>query len=62
MTSAQLVDERPPAGVPKPWSFPSFERREIAGGHVIAAHLPGRPLAVVSLVVDAGAVTEPDGR
>jgi predicted Zn-dependent peptidase len=45
-----------------PWSFPSFERREVAGGRVIACNLPGRPLAVVGLVFGAGAMSEPAGR
>jgi predicted Zn-dependent peptidase len=57
-----LVADRPPPGPPRPWSFPSFERTEVAGGRVICCHLPGKPLAVVSLVADAGAVTEPAGQ
>ena len=57
-----LVAERPPPGPPRPWSFPKFERREVAGGRVITCHLPGKPLAVISLVADAGAVTEPAGK
>jgi zinc protease len=56
-----LVSERPAAGPPRDWSFPAFERLEVAGGRVIACDLPGRPIAVASLVVDAGAVTEPAG-
>ena len=58
----RLVAERPQPSDPRPWRFPAFERRAVAGGRVIAAHLPGRPLAVLSLVVDAGAVTEPAGQ
>jgi predicted Zn-dependent peptidase len=42
--------------------LPSFERHTVGGGPVIAADLPGRPLAVVSLVLDAGAVAEPAGK
>jgi predicted Zn-dependent peptidase len=57
-----LVAERPSPGEPRPWQFPAFERREVAGGRVLACHLPGRPLAVISLVVDAGAVSEPSGK
>jgi zinc protease len=57
-----LVVERPAAGPPRPWSFPSFDRLDVAGGRVLAAHLPGGPLAVVQLVADAGAVTEPAGQ
>ena len=61
MTESNLVAQRPSPGDPRPWSFPSFERRDVAGGRVIACHLPGKPLAVVGLVLDAGAVTEPAG-
>ena len=57
-----LISERPPPGPPRPWSFPKFDRREIAGGRVITCHLPGKPLAVLDLVVDAGSVTEPAGK
>jgi zinc protease len=57
-----LVSERPSLGSPRPWSFPSFERHLIAGGRVITCHLPGRPLAVTALVLDAGASSEPLGR
>ena len=60
--SAQLVDRRPEPAEPRPWSFPSFERHTVGGGQVMAADLPGRPLAVVSLVLDAGAVAEPSGK
>ncbi|HVW80322.1 MAG TPA: pitrilysin family protein [Mycobacteriales bacterium] len=52
---------RPAPGAPRDWHFPSFERRTVAGGRVISAHLPGRPLAVTSLVFDAGAALEPRG-
>jgi predicted Zn-dependent peptidase len=57
-----LVSQRPEPGPPRPWSFPSFERREVSGGRVITCHLPGKPLAVLELVADAGAVTEPAGK
>jgi zinc protease len=57
-----LVAEAPVAGPPRPWTFPVFDRITVAGGRVMAAHLPGRPLAVVQLVADAGAVAEPAGR
>jgi predicted Zn-dependent peptidase len=56
-----LISERPDIGTPRPWSFPSFERRTVAGGRVLACHLPGRPLAVTALVLDAGASSEPLG-
>jgi predicted Zn-dependent peptidase len=54
-----LISERPTIGSPRPWHFPTFERRTVSGGQVLSAHLPGRPLAVVSLVIDAGASAEP---
>lgn len=57
-----LVPDRPAPGPPRPWSFLKFDRREIAGGRVITCHLPGKPLAVLDLVADAGAVTEPAGK
>jgi predicted Zn-dependent peptidase len=57
-----LVSTRPEPGPPRPWTFPKFERRSVAGGQLLAAHLPGRPLAVTSLLIDAGAATEPGGR
>ncbi|HWB66559.1 MAG TPA: pitrilysin family protein [Mycobacteriales bacterium] len=53
---------RPEPGQPRSWHFPAFERRDVPGGQVIACDLPGRPLAVVSLLLDAGAVREPTGR
>jgi len=55
---AELVTKRPEPAAPRPWSFPAFERRD----RVIACHLPGRPLAVVSLVLRAGATAEPTGK
>jgi predicted Zn-dependent peptidase len=57
-----LLAEAPVAGAPRPWTVPSFDRISVAGGRVLAAHLPGRALAVVQLVADAGAVAEPAGR
>jgi predicted Zn-dependent peptidase len=56
-----LVSIRPEPTDPRPWRFPAFERRTVAGGQIMAAHLPGRPLALTSLVVDAGAALEPIG-
>src|SRR5207249_354621 len=53
---------RPESGPPRPWRFPAFDRRTVAGGTVLACDLPGRLLATVLLVLDAGAVTEPAGR
>src|SRR3954453_18803350 len=62
MTDARLVAERPEPAPPRPWHFPAFTRREVAGGRMLVCDIPGRPLAVVSLVVDAGATTETAGQ
>ena len=56
-----LIADRPAPGPPRPWHFPSFERRTVEGGRLLACHIPGRPLAVVSLVFGAGATAEPAG-
>jgi zinc protease len=57
-----LVTTRPEPAPPRPWRFPPFERRTVAGGPVIACDVPGRPLAMLLLVINAGAVTEPKGK
>ncbi|GAA2530266.1 pitrilysin family protein [Pilimelia columellifera] len=57
-----LVSERPGPGQARPYTFPRIVRLRVAGGQVLAAHLPGRPLAVAALLLDAGASREPDGR
>jgi zinc protease len=54
-----LVTEQPTATTPRPWNFPAFERHSIAGGRVLTCHVPGKPLAVTSLVIGAGASAEP---
>jgi zinc protease len=55
-----VVAERPTHGEPRPFSFPRFERTELANGlGVIAVNLPGRALVSASLVLPAGAVDEP---
>ncbi|MDR7273248.1 M16 family metallopeptidase [Catenuloplanes atrovinosus] len=57
-----LVSERPGTGAPRPYVFPRIVRREVAGGRVIAAHLPGQALSVATLLLDGGAGHEPAGR
>lgn len=57
-SSGSLVADRPAVAEPRPWRFPAFQR----AGRVIACNVPGRPLAVASVVMDAGAATEPSGR
>ncbi len=53
-----LVAQRPSPAEPKAWRFPAFERST----RVVACDVPGRPLAIASLVIDAGAAIEPSGR
>ncbi len=57
-----LVAERPGPGTPRPYAFPPIVRRPVAGGEVVAAHLPGQTLATAALLLDAGAGREPAGR
>jgi zinc protease len=55
-----ILDVRPPAGVPREYHFPAFERERLANGlTVLAAHLPGRPLLAAQLVLPGGGTVEP---
>ncbi len=62
--TSRLVLERPGPGRPQPYRFPAVLRQTAADGRgqVVAAHLPGQPLAVAKLLLDAGAGREPAGR
>lgn len=54
---------RPAAGAPRPYHFPSFERRALANGmHVWMVPLPGATMTNVHLLVDAGAASEDEAR
>jgi len=57
-----LVAQRPEPGAAQPYCFPPVAREVVAGGEVVAAHLPGHHLAVAALLLDAGAGREPVGR
>ncbi len=57
-----LVAHRPEPGAARPYSFPAIVRRTVAGGEVVAAHLPGQLLATASLLLDAGGARETAGR
>ncbi|RUL90425.1 pitrilysin family protein [Verrucosispora sp. FIM060022] len=57
-----LIAERPGPGAARPYRFPQVVRRAVAGGQVVAAHLPGQNLAVALLLLDAGAGREPVGK
>ncbi|MEV0153333.1 pitrilysin family protein [Micromonospora sp. NPDC050686] len=57
-----LIAVCPGPGAARPYRFPSVVRRQVAGGQVVAAHLPGQNLAVALLLLDAGAGREPVGK
>ena len=57
-----LVATRPDPGDARPYAFPAIHRVSVAGGEVVAAHLPGQLLATASLLIDAGAAREVTGR
>jgi zinc protease len=57
-----LVAHRPEPGAARPYAFPAIVRRTVAGGEVVAAHLPGQLLATAALLLDAGGARETAGR
>ncbi|MGC4893035.1 M16 family metallopeptidase [Micromonospora sp. DT31] len=57
-----LIATRPGPGAARPYRFPQVVRRTVAGGQVVAAHLPGQNLAVAVLLLDGGAGREPVGK
>ncbi|MFG1915247.1 M16 family metallopeptidase [Micromonospora sp. NPDC048898] len=57
-----LIADRPGPGAARPYRFPPVVRRAVAGGQVVAAHLPGQNLAVALLLLDVGASQEPVGK
>ncbi|HEX4788290.1 MAG TPA: pitrilysin family protein [Actinospica sp.] len=58
MTSPRLA-ARPAAAPQRPYVFPEVRRQPLAGGEVVAAHLPGQPLAWLGLMLGGGALAEP---
>jgi zinc protease len=53
---------RPSPGAPREYHFPRFERRKLTNGmQLIVARVPKLPLATVVVLVDAGAVCDPEG-
>lgn len=56
-----LVEQRPGALATPPWSFPGVRRVEADGVEVVAAHLPARPLVQVAVLLQTGAMHDPDG-
>ena len=57
-----LIATPPDPGVARPYAFPTIVRTTVAGGAVVAAHMPGQLLATAALLLDAGAARETLGR
>ncbi|MFI5490980.1 M16 family metallopeptidase [Actinoplanes sp. NPDC051859] len=57
-----LIATRPEPGAARPYSFPTIHRATVAGGEVVAAHMPGQLLATAFLLLDGGAARESQGR
>ncbi|NUU24874.1 MAG: insulinase family protein, partial [Streptomycetaceae bacterium] len=57
----RLIATRPTGTDPRPYVFPEVRRLRVAGGEVVAAHLPGRAMAWAGLLLEAGALHEPAG-
>ena len=58
MTSPRLAS-RPAPAPQRPYVFPEVRRLSLAGGEVVAAHLPGQPLAWLGVMLGGGALAEP---
>ncbi|WP_084316405.1 M16 family metallopeptidase [Actinospica robiniae] len=58
MTSPKLA-ARPAVSAQRPYVFPEVRKLTLAGGDVLAAHLPGQPMAWIGLVLGGGALAEP---
>jgi zinc protease len=53
---------RPRPGTPRPYRFPGFERRRLENGiQLIVASVPKLPLVTIMAVMEAGAVSDPQG-
>jgi zinc protease len=59
--SETLLAARPEAAAPRPYVFPEVRTSTVGGGRILAAHLPGQPIAWLSVLLDGGALDEPDG-
>ena len=58
MTSPRLAS-RPAQAAQRPYAFPEVRRLTLSGGEVVAAHLPGQPLAWLGVMLGGGALAEP---
>lgn len=63
MTAVQPKAQRPVPGAPREYHFPRFERRTLDNGvRLVVAPVEKLPLATVVVLIDAGAVCDPNGR
>ena len=58
--STPRLAPRPAPAAQRAYVFPEVRRARLAGGDVVAAHLPGQPLAWLGVVLGGGALAEPD--
>ena len=58
VTSPRLA-ARPTPAPQRPYVFPEVRKLELSGGKVVAAHLPGQPLAWLGVMLGGGALAEP---
>jgi zinc protease len=59
--NARINDLRPRSTEPRPYHFPSFERRRLASGLTVwVVPIPARGMVHAHLLVDAGAASEPE--
>lgn len=56
-----LLAARPETAAARPYVFPEVRRTTVGAGVVLAAHLPGQPIAWLSLLLPNGALREPAG-
>jgi zinc protease len=59
--SDTLLAPRPEAAAPRAYVFPEVRTSTAGAGRILAAHLPGQPIAWLSVLLDSGALREPDG-
>lgn len=63
MTDTYVKAARPVPGKPREYHFPRFERRALDNGvKLVVAPVKKLPLATVVVLIDAGAVCDPQGR
>jgi zinc protease len=59
--SDTLLAPRPGAVLPRAYVFPEVRTTTVGAGRILAAHLPGQPIAWLSVLLDNGALREPKG-